>query len=225
MEIVIIHGEHHTKSYERLQKYIEVAKERNWEVVKLDSETSDISLTEKVSSGSLFATERLFIIDYKSISKKDIKWLNKNLEHISGRIVVYSSDLLTEPNLKSFEKVKKIEVFKLPRNIFSFLTSFYPGNTQDCLSTLAEVKEQDPVEFIFALLGKHLRDLYWVSSGASNIPYPSWRVMRLESQARKFSKAKLKIIINKMASLDILVKTSQASLEESLDLLIVENLE
>lgn len=225
MEIVIIHGEHHTKSYERLQKYIEVAKERNWEIVRFDSETKDKKIPEIIATGSLFAKERLFIIEYKFLLKTDITWINKNIDHIPGRVVIFAMDLLPTGVLNSFKKVKKVELFKIPRNIFTFLTSFYPKNTKDCLETLAEIKNEEPVEFIFSLLGKHLRDLYWVQNGASNIPYPSWRVMRLESQARKFDKDRLFRIINALALVDFQAKTSQVNLEESLDLLIVENLE
>lgn len=225
MEIVIIHGEHHTKSYERLQKYVEVAKERNWEIARFDSETKDKKIPEIIATGSLFAKERLFIIEYKFLAKRDISWLNKNIDHIPGRVVIFAGDLLPSGVINSFKKIKKVELFKIPRNIFTFLTSFYPKNTKECLEILGEIKKEEPIEFIYSLLGRHLKDLYWVQKGASNIPYPSWRVMRLESQARKFDKDKLTQIISAMAHLDFQVKTSQANLEESLDLLIVENLE
>jgi len=47
MKIILIHGDHSLKSYERLQTLINVAKERDWEIVKIDPENK-MSLPEKV---------------------------------------------------------------------------------------------------------------------------------------------------------------------------------
>jgi DNA polymerase III delta subunit len=69
MKIIVLHGEDTNKSYERLKKFINVAKERSWEVDFLDD--SNLSIKENLSSSSLFGGERFFILkDIKKLGKK-----------------------------------------------------------------------------------------------------------------------------------------------------------
>ena len=58
-----------------------------------------------------------------------------------------------------------------------------------------------------------------------SIPYPSWRVGKLKSQASKFTIEQLKYLIEKLSEIDIKVKTSKADLTNELDLLIIKQLE
>ena len=51
MKIVIVHGDHTTRSQERKQKMIDVAKKRGWELRRLNSNTT---LAEAVRSQGLF---------------------------------------------------------------------------------------------------------------------------------------------------------------------------
>jgi DNA polymerase III delta subunit len=126
--------------------------------------------------------------------------------------------------LGSLPKGVKLEEFKLPRLIFDFLDSFYPGNSKRILKILHELVVKEPPEFIFALLAKHLRDLFWVTTN-NPLPYPPWRVSKLKAQAVKFKKEDLKTLIEELSEIDIKVKTSEAELTPSLDLLIVRQLQ
>lgn len=225
MNIFVIHGEYKTKSYERLGMYINKAKERDWDIIKL-GDNSNLSFSEALSSDTLFAKGKLMICEDTSLlTKTNLSWLKRNTARFEGNFVVYSDNKLSESLLKSLEPIKKIEEYKLPRTIFNFLDSFYPGNAQNSLVILHELASVEPAEFIFSLLGKHLRDMYWVMASPSDIPYPSWRVDKLERQANKFKGDEIKKLINDLALIDIDVKTSKANLTDSLDLLIVTKLE
>jgi DNA polymerase III delta subunit len=225
MNLYIIHGEYKTKSYERLRMYIDKAKENQWDIVKI-GENSNQSFSEALSSDTLFAKGKLIVCeDISLLTKTNLNWLKKNTARFEGNFVVYSDNKLSESMLKSLQPVKKIEEYKLPKNIFNFLDSFYPGNALTSLSILHELIEAEPIEFIFSLLGKHLRDLYWAKTSPSNIPYVSWRVDKLERQANKFDNQSLKEMINNIAQIDINVKTSKANLIDSLDLIIATKLE
>lgn len=69
MKIILLHGEDTIKSYERLKKFIDTAKNRSWEVVNVDQ--SPTSFEETLSSTSLFGNERFFILrDIKKLVKK-----------------------------------------------------------------------------------------------------------------------------------------------------------
>lgn len=222
MKVIVLHGDNERASYQRLEKFIEVAKARGWQVNFLDSPEG---ISEKLSSVSLFGQQPFFV--FRSINKwppSTLKKTKKVLEKGEGTVVVYHNDFLGKTILESLPKGVKLEEFKLPRLIFVFLDSFYPGNAKRTLTLLHEVLEKEPVEFVFALLARHVRDLYWAKTD-SPLPVPSWRAQKLKNQAGKFTKGTLEEIIKSLAETDIKVKTSQAELTSSLDLLAINLLE
>lgn len=228
MKIIFLHGEDTNKSYERLHKFIETAKKRSWEVNYVDE--SNLLLQETLSSVSLFATERFYILrDVRRLGKKEIEWLNKKYADLSGNFIIYHEGTVGSAFLKSLPKDTKVEEFKLPKVIFLFLESFYPGNFKSCLMAFHKVVEIEPVEFVVALLARHLKDLYLVKVDVAEAAideralkgYPSWRISKLRNQSKNFSKEELKSIISDLAEIDILSKTSKLNIINSLDLLIV----
>ena len=224
MKIIILHGDDTAKSYARLQKFITVAKERSWEVTYVDD--SGVSFEEALSATSLFDKERFFILkDAKKLNKNELSWLNKKSAELSGTLIVYNDNTLNATLIKSFPKDSKIEEFKLPVLLWNFLDGLVPGNYTREVSVLHKITERQPVEFIFSLMARHFRDLYWVKSDAGSAGLPFWKINKLKSQAALFSEEKLKEILNLLAEIDIKVKTSKASLVDELDLFIIKQLE
>ena len=88
-----------------------------------------------------------------------------------------------------------------------------------------ELTQNEAVELVFVMLARLLSDLYWVLVSPETTSFPSWRLNKLKSQANKFGKEKLKVLIKKLAKLDIQSKTSVVALEQSLDLFILKELE
>src|SRR6185503_4577324 len=114
-------------------------------------------------------------------------WINKNQDGIEGNLVIYSEGTIPITILRKFKKIHKTEEYKLPKIIFQFLEAFYPKN-KSLIQLFTKLTERDSAEFAFALLTRHLRDLYWSKVG--NLPYPSWRVGKLKAQAGKFAEEK-----------------------------------
>lgn len=224
MKIIILHGDDTGKSYSRLQKFIEVAKERSWEVVYVDD--SGVSFEETLSATSLFGNERFLILkDAKKLSKNELSWLNKKSAVLSGTLIVYNDNTLNATLIKSFPKDSKLEEFKLPVLLWNFLDGLTPGNYIREVTVLHKVLKKQPAEFIFSLMARHFRDLYWVKSDAGSAGFPFWKINKLKSQAALFSGDKLKEILGILAEIDIKVKTSKATLADELDLLIIKQLE
>jgi len=225
MKTYLIHGDYTRESYCRLNDYVDKAREKGWKTIYLTSDTG-FSFQEALSSKELFSEKKVFILENPTkLTKKDITWLNKNSDNLDGVIVFYNRGVLKSNFIKSIEKLNKVEEYKLPQNIFTFLDSFCPGNQKKCLKNLHDLLQNENIEFIFYLLSKHLRDLFWVKISPSTIPYPSWRVGKLERQSSKFSLKKIKEIINGFSEIDIKSKTSDESLLDLLDLLIIRKLE
>jgi len=224
MKIIVLHGDDERKIYERLQKFIETAKERSWEVDYLDD--FSVNLQETLSSSSLFAKERFFILrDIKRLGKKEVEWITKKYAELSGTLIIYNEGYVGKTMLSALPKDIKIEEYKLPVIIWSFFEHLYPGNSERCIQEFHKIIERDAPEFIFTLIAKLFRDLYWVKVDVASMPYPPWRISKLKVQSAKFSEEQLKDIIEQLAVIDIDIKTSKAELVSSLDLLMLKQLE
>lgn len=224
MKIIIVHGDDTTKSYQRLMLFFDEAARRNWEIKSIDE--ADISISEVISSVSLFNEERFFIVkDVKLIKPKDIEFINKKMDDLQGNLVIYSNKTLSVTFIKSFKKVHKIEEYNLPKILFKFLDTLVPGNSSISIKMFQELKKTDAVELVFSMIAKHFRDLYWVKVDEESLSYPSWRKGKLKGLANKFQENKLKEIINSLSQMDVKSKTGEAELRDELDLILLTKLE
>ncbi|OGM13614.1 hypothetical protein A3A76_03140 [Candidatus Woesebacteria bacterium RIFCSPLOWO2_01_FULL_39_23] len=224
MHIILIHGDNTIESYTRLQTLLGKAKDKGWEIEKIDNKNQNVK--EALVSQGLFNTKRLVLVESSSlINKDDVIWVKKNKDLEERMLLIYSDSPITKTVLNSFPEGSKVEEFKLPVYIWRLLDSFYPGNSLNILKLLHSSVSNMPIEFIFSLLAKLMRDFYWVKLEPSSIPYQDWRVSKLKNQASKFSVKKITEIISKLAKIDVKVKKSEAELLPSLDLLIIKYLE
>lgn len=224
MKIILLHGDHTVKSRDRLYKFITVAKKRGLEIIK--TEEIDQSLVEILPSQNLFGTEKLVIVeDLNKVSNKDKDWIESKRKILETNLVFYSNSLLSATAIKKLPKPDKIEEYKLPKEIWSFLDSFFPGNVRNSLKLFDSVVENEPEEFVFAVLAKQVRDMYWAKKDMNGMPYPAWRSRKLRTQANKFDEQKLLEIYSELADLDIKSKTSKADMKDSLEYLIVTRLQ
>jgi DNA polymerase III delta subunit len=222
MNIFIIHGDHASKSLERLQTYISAAKKKGWEIVRLRD--TGLNIREVVVSQSLFNNEKLVVIDnFNQINSKDILWLKKNKDN-KANIVIFHPNILSKININKLPNVKKVEEFNLPKVIWNFLDSFFPGNAKNTMLLLDKVLEKEAVEFVTSLLARQLRDIYIVKLSGNFPGYPSWRIGKLKSSAAKFKGKKLERIIIDLAKYDLRSKTTNSKMSDSLDFLIASKL-
>ncbi len=225
MNILVIHGAHTIKSYNYLQEIIYKSKSKGWRIEKISKEEY-LSLSEKLTATSLFEEKKLYLVDDVSkLEKTELDWLRKNAKSLDAYLVIYFRNTISNQILKTLPKGYKVKEFKLPKLIWQFLDSFYPKNTNNCLKLLHNVVKTEPEEFIFSLLAKQARDLYWVKLDPKSIPYPSWRVGKLKTQSAKFADGQLKGIIKELTKIDIRVKTSKDNFVDALDFLITTHLE
>jgi len=224
MNTILIHGDNTQASFERLQKFILVAKKRGWEILRLSD--SSLNLSEALTSTALFTQKRLFVLEeLATVAKKELNWLKEKSQGLEGNLVIYHQGNLAVRLLKSLPKGTKVEEFKLPKLIWKFLDSFYPGNARAGLKLFHQVLDKEPIEFVLALLARHLRDVYWAKADAQSLPYPVWRISKLKKQATFFPQERLTEIIRDLADADIRSKTSDTSLRNSLDFLLISKLE
>lgn len=224
MKIFLLHGDNVTASYERLLQYVQSAKKRGWEIAHISEKNQRLS--EVVISSSLFTNEKLVVVDdFDLLAKKDFEWLTQKYKELEGAVVIYHDALLSRIKVKGIPRIDKEEKFELPVLIWKMIDNFYPGNTKQFLILMHAVFETEPSELVFGILAKHVRDLYWVTVDQRSLHYPSWRKSKLQSIAKKFTQNKLESVIEQMAEIDIVSKTSDTDLKDLLDLLVVRELQ
>jgi DNA polymerase III delta subunit len=200
VKIILLHGEDIEKSHQRLEKFLDTAKSRSWEVVSLDDEPH---LKDALSASSLFGGERFFVLrDVKKLGKKETDWLAKKYKDLAGNLIIYHQGLIPRTLISSLPKESKIEEFKLPKLIWNFLDSIRPGNSAQVVKLFHKIIETEAPEFIFVMIVWKLKKVY--------LGKPSAWVVEM---------------INDLAEIDMEVKTGRADLVSSLDLLFITKLE
>lgn len=223
MKIILLHGEDTVKSYERLKKFVDTAKNRSWEVVNMDQ--SPTNFEETLSSTSLFGSERFFILrDIKKIGKKESTWLNNKYKSIEGNLVIYHEGVAGATVIKNLPSSVVVEEFALPKLIWTFLDSIRPGNSTKCLQDFHKIIKRDAPEFVFTLISRLFKDLYWVRVDPSSMIYPQWRIDKLKRQSTGLTSDQLLDIINSLAEIDVSVKTGNGDIVSALDLMLIKQL-
>src|SRR5258708_7001683 len=214
MRISLIHGENSTKAYEKFRQLIDSSKKKGFDIVQIN----DI---KKIVRQSLFEEKIVFVLNKPSkIKLNDWKWFTKNAPKYNSNLLIYNDGNLPSLILRAFPKEASIEKFDLPKIIFTFLDSFWPGNSKNALKLLNELVINEPIELVFHLLSRHVRDLYWVKVSADSLEIPDWRKSKIKNQSDKFSLEVLSKVINELAEIDVKSKTSNEDLKSSLDILI-----
>ena len=225
MKISIIHGDNSIASANFLKGILDSFKSKGIEISRISAESS-LNFIETVTSGNLFSNKSVFVLESPNkISAKDIGWFLKKADDLPGQLYIYNDSVLSSTFLNKLSKVAEVREFKLPKVIFSFLDAFAPGQARASLLYLHELLKKQPPEFIFALLGRHIKDLYWIKIAPDSLEYPDWKTSKLKRQANLFGEEKLKRLINSLARIDISTKTSSQELGASLDLLIATQLQ
>ena len=224
MNIIVLHGNDKGKLEDRISKFIKAANSRNIIVEKVNAKSDNIY--DKLNASSIFEEEKLVVIENpKTLSKTSLEWITKNFNTLGITVVMFSTSVLSKTFISILPSERIVEEYSLPSILYKYLESFYPGNSDICIKLLHELINITPIEIVYTMLARHLKDLYWVKKDMKSVNYPSWRLNKLSSQSSKFSEKNLKKIINMTAEGDIKSKTSSRTLDASLDLLILTELE
>ena len=222
MKTLILHGDNVEESRRRLQKFIDVAHKRKWDVVKVSGKSDN--LADAISSKSLFGGERLIVVDdAQHLSKDAFLWFKNNESKYEDTICFFAIKLLTKTQLNTFKNAK-VESFETPKLVWSFLDSIYPGNTKKCIQMFHDVIATEPVEMVFALLARHMKDLYHVTVDSQTFKGPDWRKSKLKKQANQFGEEALRDAISQLAEIDIKTKSSNATLRDELQFFFITSL-
>lgn len=223
MKTILLHGDNIKKIAERLGKFINSSNGRGWKTVRIQSSNN---IPEVLKNTSLFGETSFFVLENPTkLRKSDLVWMKKSLRNVDGTMVIVHYGELGKRVIGSLPKADKTEVYTIPKKLWTFLDSFYPGNSRVCMLLLHEVLETEAIELVMALLARHLRDLYLAQISPESLPYQSWRVSKLTKQAVKFEFKTLRDMIGDLARADYSAKSGGLDLVTQLDVLITSTLQ
>jgi hypothetical protein len=218
MRISLIHGENLSLAYGKYRELVEGSRKKGFEIISIKD-------VKNITSQSLFEDKIVFILEKPNKVKPDSwKWLAKNASKYNSNLIIYYDGNAPAVIVRSLPKDFRQERFDYPKTLFAFLDNFWPGNSQKVLRLLNDLVKTQPTELVFHMLSRQLRDLYWSMESEETMEIPDWKVLKLTSQAKKFTKESLTKCMVDLAEIDILSKTTDSNLKSMLDIWIVKNL-
>jgi len=220
MKITVLYGEDVVASRVRFGKIIDGVKKRGWDVVHVNQKESvrdQLSSQMLIDSGSLYVME-----DVTKIGGSDWEWVKAT--HLDLNLLIWQKGAGIAGLRKNLPKETRYEIFEVPKHIFKFCETVWPGNGNVAIKLFHEVVKTESVEFVLAVLARQLRDLWIVKNNPKNSSYPSWKLSKLRALSGKYEAQELKKIINDLAKADIEAKTGGMDLVTSLDLILLTHL-
>lgn len=219
MKTILLHGDNQVASRERLAELVKSAKSRDWEVISLDGKNlkgDEINLQAR--SQSLLRENVLVVVEVFFSSKKRLDFAKE----LDENLIFWEPKELSQTQISNLPSGWQVELFKLPKVVFKFLDSLYPGNLGQALKLLSLVKEKEPAERILPLLAWQIRLLIWARIEPQTLVVPEWKRERLIKQAKKFEANTLISFHQALINIDRENKTgvSPLPISSSLDLLV-----
>lgn len=219
MKVTLVHGEHEAKARDRYSYIVRGVKKRGWSVIPI---TTERGVGEQLLTGGMFDKGQLYTLEnLNKFGSQETEWLGGKTSGLAANLLVYHKGKLAAGLIKKLPKDSRVEEFKLPVILFKFLDSLTANNRERIYTLFGEVADRENLEFILVMMGRHFRDLYWANTKSSSLPYPQWRVDKLERSASQLSTGVLEKIINQMAEIDYKNKTSDYNLRLGIEMVIL----
>ncbi len=224
MSITVIHGENIPQIEIRYKELVSEYKKNGFIIDKFNQEIKK-TLPEFISGVDLFEEKKLYVIDnYSEVTPVELEKTIKQIDKSQDLLFVFDKKI-GKTILDKFPSTSRVEEIKLSENVFMFLDTLYPGNSENSILLLHRLVDNgNPSEFILALMARHLKDVYLLKIHELN-GKESWKIAKLSKPARMFSEKQITKLISELADADIKSKRSEGSLIDSLDHVIAVNLE
>ncbi|MBU1071200.1 hypothetical protein KKG65_02180 [Patescibacteria group bacterium] len=217
--MIIIHGPDQVSAQNKLDQLLDQAKNNNLEIQRIEAKNlSRASLSQTLTPSSLFSSSRLVVVDNllslpQSANKKKLieilkKTSNKN-------IILYESKNIHPATIKSLPTT---QVFSFKENplIYKFLETFDLKILDEIVAT------RQPLEMLFFMLARHVRQLIQVKTPGS-LRLAPWQLSKISKQSSLFTTDQLINLHKKLYKIDKRQKTSQTKdLKIEIELCILE---
>lgn len=209
--MIIIHGNNQVKAQDKLAQLVTQAKANNLEISRLGSKSlSPTILSQTLTPSSLFSDSRLVIINnllslpQSSNKKKLLDILKKST---AKNLILYEGKDTHPATIKSLAPTEVFQ-FKESPLIYKFTDSLRPRNPKQALSILEEIiNNREPLEMLFFMLARHVRQLIQVKTPGS-LKLAPWQIGKLNQQSSLFTEEQLIALHQDLYQIDKRQKTS-----------------
>jgi DNA polymerase III delta subunit len=225
--ITIIHGDDTSAS----RKFFLEQKQKYQDAVTTDGKTLTLEQLKQVfEGGSLFADDKALFIENFFPGKKAGKEFDEILSYIknlsAGDVYIWEGKELTKSQT-IFTKNAVVKQFSFPKQLFSFVESIRPNNSQLVIA-FHKALEQSEAELLFFMLIRQFRLLLAFKETPAIIDEVKrtapWQQTKIAKQASYFSMEQLINAYKKLFKIDVATKTGQTmlSLTKSIDIFLLE---
>lgn len=226
--MIIIHGTDQIKTSQKLDQILESVQIKGRETEKINAANlTPAGLSQFLTPSSLFSDNRQIII-YNLLSLPQSNNKKKLIQLIkvskqSDNLILYENQLIHPATIKSLTNAKVFQ-FKTNPLIYSLLESLVPGKPEKPLAILNQLEQnQEPIEMLFFILARHIRQLIQAKSPQS-LKLAPWQIKKLSQQSTLFTTEQLINFHQKLYQIDKRQKLSQVKdLKTELCLCILEN--
>ena len=215
--ITIIHGNDIVSS----RNFFIELKSRAKEPVSFQTASITITdLAQVLTGGGIFGNEMTIFIEYLLSQRKKathadsiIEYLLEN--HNAGNIVLWEEKEIPGTTLKRFTNAK-VEMFRIPQLVFTFLDSLAPGAGPRLVTMLGKTLATSEIELVFYLLVRQFRLLLAMTNDQSALideakRLAPWQKSKLKQQAFRFTQEALIEKYNKLYAIEVGQKTGALS--------------
>lgn len=214
--IVILHGEDTANSRARLHQIKNSLK--NSQTIFLGSTTPQEEFDKHLWGNSFFGEEKLIVFeDYfssqKKISTKILEAIPKN-----KTVIFYENSQLTPVKIVKLAKIARIENFKPPSLLFTFLDSLLP-KSKTAQILLAKLTNEKGIlwhlqnRLFLMILAVHGLSLQQIEKIAGR-KLATWQWVKIKNQTAKFSQDTLLNFFTATLKVDQMIKEGRTNLDE-----------
>lgn len=99
--------------------------------------------------------------------------------------------------------------YKLPGYLFSYLDNLKPGNMKRCFEYFQKSLESSPVEILFFMTKRRVKELLQLTAGELKGNYQPWMLGKLKMQAKEWNGDKLLQFYSSLFNSEKLIKTGK----------------
>ena len=226
--IRFIHGDNQLESRNRLSELVNEAGSK--EIVRL-REVNLTSVKQALESSSLFAEERLVVIENLVASgvNKDVLDYLKKAQYQSD-LLLWEGKKVDARKLGWIKKVGKLDEYSYPKVLFKLVEVVGIANKKEVLELFNETAKRMPVELLYFMLVRQLRLLLLISHNGvdaaikETASLQSWMIGKFKAQASSIGQERLKKLYKQILYIDYQQKSGQASLslKQTLDIWLTQ---
>jgi hypothetical protein len=205
---------------------------RSYSTVRTFEELPELAqLRNELLTDNLFTEKKLFVFRNMFLFQVTRGKLSQKIEEImqflssvreTADMVFVDEDSNKIKYYKLYFPKATYHDYKLPGYLFAYLDNLKPGNIRKCFEYFQKSIATSPVEILFFMTKRRIKELLQLSSGELKGNYQPWMLGKLKSQAKEWNADKLVQFYSSLFNSEKLIKTGKTpyTTQQSLEIIL-----